>query len=355
MDLTASFAWTGTHSFSKSVSGSAYSLSLSNTSNTASSDAKQVISVGGSSAGDAFTNWNVSGVTNWIAGIDNSVSGDLWQLQKAAAFDGNYLLRAADGGSGGTSYLQILNNYNIANSNAFSLVSVAGSTAGDAYYRCEVGGVTDWVFGIDNSNSDIWALQKAAAITSDYLVFADQPGSGGTNYFYLQNSFNTASSDAQLGVQVGGASAGDPHILLGIVGVSNFSIGIDNSDSDKFKIGTGAVGTNTYFQIDTSGNTTLFGDQTANTDGAYDSGIWDFCTATTFALYGNTTPSRPNIQVDTTTGGGVMFNVCHPTLYLTRNVSFTYGGAVYTAGAPAATGYVNMSVNGTNYKLLCST
>ncbi len=50
------------------------------------------------------------------------------------------------------------------------------------------------------------------------------------------------------------ASDGDPAIAFQLSGTSTFTLGVDDGDSDKFKIGTTAVDTSTRFVIDSSGN-----------------------------------------------------------------------------------------------------
>lgn len=65
---------TGNLTQSASVSGAALSITTSNTSNTASSVAKNQLTVAGTSAGDAFQTFTVSGTTNWSQGVDNSAS-----------------------------------------------------------------------------------------------------------------------------------------------------------------------------------------------------------------------------------------------------------------------------------------
>jgi hypothetical protein len=57
-----------------SISGVTNTLSVTNPSNTASSAARATISVGGGSSADPTLNFNVSGVTDWEMGIDNSAS-----------------------------------------------------------------------------------------------------------------------------------------------------------------------------------------------------------------------------------------------------------------------------------------
>ncbi|MEY3411657.1 MAG: hypothetical protein RIQ70_343, partial [Bacteroidota bacterium] len=62
---------------------------------------------------------------------------------------------------------------------------------------------------------------------------------------------NSATATA---IDINCTGAGDPKINLQLNGTSTFSMGIDNSDADKFKIGTSALETNTRLTIDASGN-----------------------------------------------------------------------------------------------------
>lgn len=65
---------------------------------------------------------------------------------------------------------------------------------------------------------------------------------------------------SRMQLTVNGAGAGDPHILFNVNGVTDWSVGSDNSDSDTFKIGNNlAVGTSTKFQITTAGIVTFPG------------------------------------------------------------------------------------------------
>jgi len=56
------------------TAGAKLTSRLSNTSNTASSDARQLVLVAGSSAGDALTEYQVSAITSWSVGVDNSAT-----------------------------------------------------------------------------------------------------------------------------------------------------------------------------------------------------------------------------------------------------------------------------------------
>lgn len=64
----------GSFTLSKAVSGSDVSFNVINTSDTASSTANIIAAVAGTSAGDATTQYIVTGTTTWTQGVDNSAS-----------------------------------------------------------------------------------------------------------------------------------------------------------------------------------------------------------------------------------------------------------------------------------------
>lgn len=90
---------------------------------------------------------------------------------------------------------------------------------------------------------------------------AEKSSSAGEVIVQASNTSNTASSAATVRAKVAGASAHDPKLHLDIDGVADWSIGIDNSDSDKLKISASeAVAGTTAVTIDSSGNVTAEGD-----------------------------------------------------------------------------------------------
>lgn len=97
--------------------------------------------------------------------------------------------------------------------------------------------------------------------TPSYALHVAKEVAGSAITARLQNSDNTnAASDARLEVWNGGASGGDALIAFGVNAVTAWAVGVDNSDSDKFKIsanGSGVLGTSDYLTIDTSGNVSL--------------------------------------------------------------------------------------------------
>lgn len=80
--------------------------------------------------------------------------------------------------------------------------------------------------------------------------------SGGSLSATVSNTSNTASATAHFDAVTGGASSGDPYFGLSISGVTGYSMGIDNSDSDRLKITSSFVGPsagNTFVSIATTG------------------------------------------------------------------------------------------------------
>lgn len=88
---------TGNVSITAAVSGANLSLTLNNTSNTASSQAFQNIVVGGGTAADPFTTYTVTGATNWSQGIDNSAS-DAYVLAASTALGTTNVISATTAG-----------------------------------------------------------------------------------------------------------------------------------------------------------------------------------------------------------------------------------------------------------------
>lgn len=80
--------------------------------------------------------------------------------------------------------------------------------------------------------------------------------SGSSAAMTITNSSNTASSNAYLEMITGGASSGDPSVFF-TNGTGNYSVGIDNSDSDAYVISlNSAIGTSNALKITTAGNIT---------------------------------------------------------------------------------------------------
>ena len=91
-------------------------------------------------------------------------------------------------------------------------------------------------------------------------------GGGADRRVQVINTSNTAGSGAKLQAQVAGTSAGDAYTQYNISGGINWAVGLDNSDSDSFKISQNAtLGTNDFFTLTTGGNLTISGSITSGT------------------------------------------------------------------------------------------
>ena len=65
------------------------------------------------------------------------------------------------------------------------------------------------------------------------------------------------------------ATDGYPFLAFSLSGTQTFTMGVDDGDSDKFKIGTTAIGSSTAFSMDSSGNVAITGDLTVTGDDLY--------------------------------------------------------------------------------------
>jgi hypothetical protein len=180
-------------------------------------------------------------------------------------------------------------------------VTIANTNAGD--YDPQIGfqlvdGTNAWTIGVDDSDSDKFKIIGSNAGTNfevdtfnrtvalgdveggedgyalliddgnQTIEFGDLTGSIGTSKFTLEDFSNGSraevSGSGTAGTQFNvlntyGGSA-DAQIGFQLVdGTNNFTIGVDDSDSDKFKISRAALGTNDALTIDSSGRVGIGG------------------------------------------------------------------------------------------------
>jgi hypothetical protein len=130
-------------------------------------------------------------------------------------------------------------------------------------YKLQVAGTSNTVgIGITGShaNGDIGLYYSlASAITGSYsTINASVSASTGLNTTFANTNSSSGTAHSRLDIQTGGASGGDPKTTYTISAVLNWCTGVDNSDSDKFKIsGSDAPGTSDYLVIETSGNVSM--------------------------------------------------------------------------------------------------
>ena len=291
--------FTGDFTFRSVTAGDTETLSVINTDNTAAnvSGAALGVSVAGSTQiGDPYTFWAVGAARSYAMGIDTSDSQDfkittdtaatvtpstgttlfsmdgtgveadffvadlsvqyslagqavqlgLENLSSAAGSSARFVMTAQDGS--GDTYMQF-NPHFAVGSDFFQLgVSQAdlfrltygpqgGTQQGDTLIQSTIAGVV----ALPQPASALYVGTTTPALTTvDIVAQKDQPG--GQVEIETRNTSNTASSDALVGIVVGGSSAGDPYLTYNIATVTNWTHGIRNSDSDAFYLTSGASG-----------------------------------------------------------------------------------------------------------------
>jgi hypothetical protein len=171
-----------------------------------------------------------------------------------------------------------------------------------------------------------------ATVTNSINNTIGASNSGATNTLTVTNSSNTASSQAQVLISVGGSSAGDPYIHWNINGVIDWVMGIDNSDSDRLVISRSATpGTTNVAYFDSTGivfpssmgatfNTSVGGTGTSATSNQmtiYEEGTW---TPTVQSSNGNMT----TISYTTQTG---FYRIIGNKIWLSGLVTWSAAGA----------------------------
>jgi len=87
------------------------------------------------------------------------------------------------------------------------------------------------------------------------LHIADDTAGSNADLFVFQDDNTNTASHARVALRTGGTSGGDPFYYMQVLSGQVISMGIDNSDGDKFKISdSGTLGTNDRLVIDTTGN-----------------------------------------------------------------------------------------------------
>lgn len=135
-----------------------------------------------------------------------------------------------------------ITNAGAATTNTATLKISGASTQGANNYALWVGAGTTRLGG---------NLQLDGVVSADFPV--QYSAAGSTVTLSSINDSNTSSSNARMLASVAGTSAGDAFFTASISGGQNWSWGLDNSDSDKFKISASNVlGTSDALVIDPS-------------------------------------------------------------------------------------------------------
>jgi len=150
---------------------------------------------------------------------------------------------------------------------------VSGSGSGSMAIRTV--GSNDHILTADSSEATgmKWAAAAAGAVTALNNATANEIVTVASTTTELDAEANL-TFDGSGDLEIGVGSSGDPRITFDINSTDEWTIGVDDSDSDIFKIDTGAaVGGATKFSLDSSGNAVIAGGLTlgstsfANSDG----------------------------------------------------------------------------------------
>ncbi len=173
--------------FQSTVSAQTRTLTVQNTSNTASSQATQLISVAGTTAGDAWTQYSVGTTQSYAIGISNSNTQELRITQAASGtvnptsagtllqFDESNtrayfpISNVSVGGStqspGAAVILNATNTNTTAASDATITMTVSSATGGNAYVVYN-GPTDNWYHGVNKTaGSSAWQLQHSTSAT----------------------------------------------------------------------------------------------------------------------------------------------------------------------------------------------
>jgi len=225
---------------------------------------------------DAGTSPVVPNATNQITivggnGILTTGGLNQWTTDMQSPFEGSFAFE--NNLTVGSPVTLTVENNDVNVASSAGLVASSEPLAGDAFVLLEIDGTENFSMGIDNSDSDYFKFTNSADPSSGNEIFMVDPSLDTFQYYYsiinqtatvaggpvietINNLDNTVgTSNALIDILVGGATAGDPFVHVEVPTGSQYSIGIDNSDTDAFKItdgGSPSAG-NTLFQITAAG------------------------------------------------------------------------------------------------------
>lgn len=238
---------------SKSSAGATITMAIENTeAANGASHARLYVITGGASGGDPYINL-YNGVANYSIGMDNSDS-DALCITAASTLNGTNLFRMTTAGAittvGALTITPVSNQIVLGTTNT-ATISASAPSASRVYTISDPGGSASFV------------MTEGAQTVNGVKTFADGTnvtGNQDSNVdFNIINAASSANAGAVLSIQCE-AGGFDPKISFGLGGGGDdYCIGIDNSDSDKFKMAVSQVelSTNTFFVATIAGEVTL--------------------------------------------------------------------------------------------------
>lgn len=195
----------GNFEFTSSDSAFVETLTVSNSSDTNSSQARVVISVAGASADNPVLQWLVTGVTRWTAGIHNS-DADAWILSQGLTLGTNNVMRVDP--------TKVINYPGQARLNAAKSAPTANATGnGDAYGLVFDTVTTNIPTGSYNNTTGIFTCP----IAGQYLVTSQ----------VIYSNIGAAHTDGYLGIVSGSDAASvifNPYSSSNSAGVCTMSV-----------------------------------------------------------------------------------------------------------------------------------
>lgn len=180
-------------SASANYSGGVVGIISQNTSNTASSDARLLVSVAGASAGDPVTLYDIAGIQDWYVGIDNS-AGDQFAIGTSTlgtqdkltiSAAGNVTINAPSGGYALTSN-GAAQFTSTSNSTALNMLDATNNGTGSGTatsIHIGYNAATFYGYRLTNTNdptatnAGVFALQRGTGATFTNVISSDNNGS----------------------------------------------------------------------------------------------------------------------------------------------------------------------------------
>lgn len=208
-------------------------------------------------AGTTAGTLSLAGATSGVVTIDVAAAAGTWTLTLPTDDGDSGQLLQTDG-SGNTSWVNSPDA-------SVTLADTATNSSSTADQTFALDASTKAIFE-DSSGADILVISESNGhvginentpdydleVQGDQRVYRDSAST--RVYSILQNKSDTGGSDAIMELKNGGSSGGDIMLNFQVPSTTNWTMGIANYDSDKFKISNNYwLGTNDYFTIDTSG------------------------------------------------------------------------------------------------------